>query len=153
MKNRGIGEVCPVSFSRSPTHLTGGYGDHGQKQGLWCLRLWCSSQQLPALCGQLFDLTPSRQRRGMSITCLLYWMRGQSPSYFHPFHSSVDLVYCFGHHWRTHDVSPIFLEYNEENQHPWGKYKESLYPTLTQGRSPVIDLSVEPSTWPEDESI
>jgi hypothetical protein len=49
----GIGEVWTVSFSRSPTHLTGEYGNHGQKQGLRRLRLWRTSQQLLALWGQL----------------------------------------------------------------------------------------------------
>jgi hypothetical protein len=153
MKNRGIGKVCPINFSRSPMHLTGEYGDYGQKQGLRCLRLWRTSQQVLTLCGQLFDLTPSRQRRGMGITCLFYWIRGQSPSYFYPLYSSVDPLHHFGHHRRTHDVSPIFLESNEENQHAWGKYKESLYHALTQGWGPSIDLSVDPSTSPEDESV
>jgi hypothetical protein len=153
MNNRGIREVCPISFSRSPTHLTGEYGNHGQKQGLWCLRIWCMSQQLLMLCNQLYDLTPNRQKRGMGIICLLYWMRGQSLSYSHNFHSSIDHVLCCRHHQRTHDVSPIFLESNVKNQHSWGKYKEIFYPTLTKGWGPSINLSVDPSTWPEDESV
>jgi hypothetical protein len=59
--------------------------------------------------------------------------------------SSVDIIHCFGHHQRTHDVSPVFLESNEENQHPWRKYKESLYSTLTQVWGPSFDFSVNPS--------
>jgi hypothetical protein len=108
--------------------------------------LYIATTQLLALCGQFFDMTPSRQRIGLGIPCLVYWMRGKSPSYSHPCYSSFDLIHCFGHHQRTHDVSPIFLESNEKNQHPWGKYKESLYPTLTQDWGPSIDLSVDPST-------